>query len=173
MNADIAEPRTARLVLRRPVPSDLDAVHEVHGDPATNRHNPSGPTTLEGSRRLLAEWIAHWERHGFGYWTVRRAEDGAVLGFGGVRHKDLDGEPVLNLYYRFSPRAWGQGYAVELARAAVAFGRALGGPPVVALINLTNEPSRRVAERAGLVAAEIIEYEGALSPVYRLPDATP
>jgi RimJ/RimL family protein N-acetyltransferase len=81
MEADTAELRTERLVLRRPVPEDLAAVHEVHGDPATNRYNPSGPTSLDQSRQQLTDWIAHWERHGFGYWTVLRAQDGAVLGF--------------------------------------------------------------------------------------------
>ncbi len=58
---------------------------------------------------------------------------------------------ALNLYYRFTPSAWGQGYAAEMAHMAVALARQhLPGLPVVALVRPANIPSLRTAERAGL-----------------------
>jgi len=115
---------TDRLTLRQPVPGDLPEVFRVHGDPATQRFNPDGPDLdLTASGRRLNEWLAHWSDHGFGYWTVCSSVDAEVIGFGGVRLEEWAGAPVLNLYYRLAPSAWGRGIATELARAAIALGR--------------------------------------------------
>ena len=109
---------TERTVLRRPVPSDLDAVYRVHSDPKTNVYNPSGPDVdLHASEKRLAGWIEHWTDQGFGYWTVMIGE--AVGGFAGLQRATWLDRPVLNLYYRFAPEFWGQGFAVEVARFAV------------------------------------------------------
>lgn len=49
--------RTARLLLRRPEPSDLGDVFRVHGDPATQRFNPAGPDPdVAASRTRLERW---------------------------------------------------------------------------------------------------------------------
>lgn len=151
---------TARLRLCRPVPADLADVFRVHGDPETQRYNPDGPDRdLAASRARLEQWLEHWAEHGFGYWVVRAASegtvpaaaDGTVLGFGGVRLEEWDGEPVLNLYYRLAPTAWGRGIATELARAAVALGRQLRPElPVQAYAPSDNIPSQRTALAAGL-----------------------
>jgi RimJ/RimL family protein N-acetyltransferase len=144
--------RTERLCLDRPAADDVPALHAVHADPETNRHNPSGPATdLAQIRGMVDEWRQHWDEYGFGYWAVRESPDGAVIGVGGVRRRDIDGESVLNLYYRFAVVTWGHGYATELATEAVRLAaRDLPGVPVVAIVHPDNVASRRVAERAGL-----------------------
>ncbi|MER6578162.1 GNAT family N-acetyltransferase [Nonomuraea sp. NPDC001023] len=157
--------RTERMVLSRIRPEDLEAVHEIHSDPRTNVYSSAGPTVdLEASRVMLDLWLADWEERGIGYWAARLTDGPQVLGVGGLRHAALDGEDVLHLYYRFRPTAWGHGYAVELARAALRVGRDLG--PVVALIGDGNEPSRRVAEKAGLHRERTIPYGGVPSDLY-------
>ncbi|MGR6922506.1 GNAT family N-acetyltransferase [[Actinomadura] parvosata] len=157
--------QTARLVLSRVMPADLDAVHEIHSDPRTSVYHPSGPVTdLESSRAMLDLWLADWDERGLGYWAARLPGDPHVLGFGGLRHAVVDGAEVLNLYYRFRPSAWGHGYAVELARAALRVGKGLG--TVVAVIRDVNLPSHRVAERAGMRKDRTIPYGGVPSDVY-------
>ena len=145
--------RTDRLLLCVPTtdPDVADAYFAIHGDPATNVHNPAGamvdPTA---AAPVLDIWRRQWHREGFGYWVVRSPQDGQVLGFGGVRPA-LPEEDFLNLYYRFRPSAWGKGYATELGRAALALAAQLApGMPVVALIRPRNEPSIRVAQRLGM-----------------------
>ncbi|MEO3802665.1 GNAT family N-acetyltransferase [Nonomuraea sp. B1E8] len=158
--------RTARLVLSRVTADDLDAVHEIHSDPRTSVYHPDGPVTdVESSRAMLDLWLADWEERGLGYWAVRRTGESHVLGFGGLRRAVVDREEVLNLYYRFRPSAWGQGYALELAKAALQVGEGLGGP-VVAVIREVNEPSRKVAEKAGMRKDRTIPYGGVPSDVY-------
>ncbi|MFE4513055.1 GNAT family N-acetyltransferase [Kitasatospora sp. NPDC056783] len=144
-----------RLVLTRPQDSDLEAVFAIHGDPETNRYNPHGPHRDRAtSREMLDGFVADWVRDGVGYCAVAtREEPEAVIGFAGLYLHALDGERVFNLYYRFRPSAWGLGYAAEAARAAMA--EALPrfpGVGVIALIHADNLPSRRLAERLGLVA---------------------
>lgn len=143
---------TERLVLRMPTEADLDAIYEIHGDPETNRYNPHGPHRDRAhSRRLLDEWVHHWRRHGFGYWTVLDREEQRVLGFCGIRHETWLERGVLNLYYRFGTHAWGQGYAAEAARCAVELGtKHLPDIPVLARVRPDNVPSLRTAAAAGL-----------------------
>lgn len=157
--------QTERMVLSRVRAEDLEAVHEIHSDPRTNVYNPAGPTVdLESSRAMLDLWLNDWDERGLGYWAARLTGEPEVLGIGGLRHATVEGEDVLNLYYRFRPSAWGRGYAVELARAALEVGRGLG--TVVAVISDANARSRRVAERAGMHLDRTIPYGGVPSDVY-------
>ncbi|NUO97213.1 MAG: GNAT family N-acetyltransferase [Nonomuraea sp.] len=153
------------MALSRIRAEDLEAVHEIHSDPRTSVHNPAGPTVdLESSRAMLDLWLADWDERGLGYWAARLAGKPEVLGVGGLRHATVEGEDVLNLYYRFRPAAWGHGYALELARAALRVGRGLG--TVVAVIGDANSRSRRVAEKAGMHKTRTIPYGGLQSDVY-------
>jgi len=144
--------RTERLLLCVPTPQVADAYFAIHGDPATNVHNPAGPVRDPAAvPPVLEVWQRHWREEGYGYWVVRDPQDGRVLGFAGVRPPLQDDEVFLNLYYRFRPDAWGKGYATEAGRAAIAMAAKVApGLPVVALIRPKNAPSLRVAERLGL-----------------------
>lgn len=156
--------RTERLVLRRPREADLDAVYRIHADPETNRYNPAGPDPdMAASRDRLQQWLGHWDRHGFGYWTVTASgEEAAPLGFCGVRHEQWLDQPVLNLYYRFGPEVWGRGLATEAACHAVTLAsRHFPGVPVLARTKPDNLPSQRTALAAGLTRrAELDRHDG-------------
>ncbi len=150
--AVFSEVRTTRLVLRRLHESDGPAFFAVDGDPATHRYDPAGPAPdLASSEQRLRGWLEHWKEEGYGYWAASLPQTGQILGFGGIRHDVWRGRDVLNLYYRFTPSAWGQGYATELAQTAVALAQAHLPPwPVIARTRPGNVASMRTAERAGL-----------------------
>lgn len=143
--------RTARLTLRAPGATDLAPVYRIHHDPATNAFNPAGPDPDEAASAVrLREWQQHWQDFGFGYWTVE--SEGVVVGFGGLRHARWLHRPVLNLYYRFGPEAWGRGYAAEMATHAVRSAEGAGPAlPVIARTKAENLPSQKTALAAGLV----------------------
>jgi len=154
--ADLAtifgEVRSARLVLRRVQKSDGPAFCAVDGDPATHRYTPAGPAPdLASSEQRLHGWLEHWEEEGYGYRAAILPRTEQILGFGGVRHDVWRERDVLNLYYRFTPSAWGQGYATELAQTAVALAQEHLPPwPVIARTRPGNSAPMRTAERAGL-----------------------
>ncbi len=148
---DFERVETARLVLRRPVADDIGELHRIHADERTWEHSPeSRHSERRQSDEFLRRWTAHWDEHGFGYWTVLRERD--VIGFGGIwlmrRWQGL--RDVLNVYYRFDPAAWGRGYATEMVDAAVVLAaRHFPGVPLVARVKPENEVSARVAIRSG------------------------
>lgn len=152
---------TERLVLRRPAADDGRAMFAVHGDPQTNQYNPYGPDPdLATSEEVLRQWLRQWDDDGFGYWAVTLPPDPVVIGFGGVRRVTWRDWDILNLYYRFTPVAWGHGYATETARAAVGLALAhLPALPVVARVRAVNIASARTAERAGLVRRPDLDDE--------------
>jgi ribosomal-protein-alanine N-acetyltransferase len=142
--------RTGRLSIDRLSVVDFDAMWSIHADPLTNAFNPAGPLTARtDAQRQFGEWLGHWHEHGFGYWTVR--DDEGVVGFSGIRFSTWDDRTVLNLYYRFTPRAWGKGYAAEVAHAAVGLWRdEHSAHPLVAYTKPGNLGSQRTALGAGL-----------------------
>ncbi len=152
---------TPRLVLRRLRIEDGPAMFAVHGDPATNLYNHFGPhPDLATSEEMLRECLHLWEVYGFGYWAVTLAQEEKIIGFGGVEHRVWRDRDVLNLYYRFTPGAWGQGYATEMARTAVALARThFPQWPVIARTRAKNIASIRTAERAGLVRRPDLDTE--------------
>jgi [ribosomal protein S5]-alanine N-acetyltransferase len=152
---------TERLVLRRVRIEDGPAMFTVHGDPATNLYNPHGPDPDRAtSEAALRVWVQDWEREGYGYWAITLLQSENVLGFGGVSHMIWRDRDVLNLYYRLTPAAWGQGYASEMAQKAVALARKhMPSLPVVARIRENNRASIRVAERAGLQRCPELDTE--------------
>lgn len=152
---------TSRLVLRRLRIEDGPTMFAVHGDPATNVYNPAGPhLDLATSEDMLRSCLHHWEVYGFGYWAVTLYQEGNIIGFGGVEHRVWREREVLNLYYRFTPSVWGQGYASEMARTAVSLAREHLPPwPVIARVRPGNTASIRTAERAGLVRRPGLDTE--------------
>jgi RimJ/RimL family protein N-acetyltransferase len=155
------EVETERLVLRRLQPGDGPAMFIVHGDPATNQYNPAGPhRNLATSERTLQRWLQHWEMYGFGYWAVKLVQTQEIIGFGGVKHFIWRNRDVLNLYYRITPAAWGQGYATELAKTALTLAREyLPQWPVIARIRPQNTASMRIAEHIGLLRRPDLDTE--------------
>jgi len=152
---------TARLILRRLQIGDGPAIFSVHGDPATNLYNPFGPhSDLATSEKMLQECLNHWQIYGFGLWAVTLRREEKIIGFGGVEHQVWRDRDVFNLYYRFTPSAWGQGYATEMGQTAVHLAQIhLPQLPIVARVRDANVASKRVAERVGLLRRSDLDTE--------------
>ena len=74
---------------------------------------------------------------------------------------ELHGEPVLNLFYRFAPSAWGRGFAGEAAGAVTAWAAThVADLALIARVRPADTASQRVAERAGLSRAPHLDTEG-------------
>ena len=174
LRAAFSPVQTDRLLLRAVSEDDLDAAFAIHGDPATYRFHPSG--VARGRKEFAArlqEWEREWREVGLGFWAVRLASDPRVLGFGGLTIRAFHERSVLNTYYRFAPSAWGQGYATEMAGAAVALAqRLLPELPVIVRTRPGNRAAQAVAEKLGLARAPDLD-DHLLTYVSRWPGIDP
>lgn len=172
---------TPRLRLRPWQATDHEPFAQLNADPEVMRYFP-GTQSREQSGHSIALWSAELATRGWSNWAVERRADGAFLGFTGlsVPRRALPFMPCVELGYRLARAHWGQGYATEAGRAALAFGfEQLGLDEVVSFTARLNLPSQAVMRRLGLVDAhEDFEHpalpEGhPLRPhvLYRLPRA--
>lgn len=147
---DYSHVRTARLWLDEPVDDDAPALLDIHGDPTSWRHFPSGVVTDPGAGSIMVGASRRrFARDGLAYWSIRDGAGGPVIGRGGCAVPD--GEPWWNLYYRLDQRVVGRGYATEMGAAAIEAAHDVAPDrPVLAYLVEHNHGSRRTAEKLGL-----------------------
>jgi len=159
---------TARLVGRRPEPGDLAAYQRIWTDPRVDEAAwPEHLRTADRAEAMLDDQLAHWERWGFGPWTMLL--DGEPIGYAGVRYDEVAGRPEVEVMWFVDADHWGQGYATELAREAVrvAF-EVLELDSVVAQTTHANAASRAVMEKLGMAYERDATHAGLPHAIYRL-----
>lgn len=141
--------RTARLLLTRIAPSDLDDLARMYADPRVMA-TLGGAWTKDRVKLYLDKQLTHWQEHGFGYWTARDLQTGQFIGRGGLRYAIIEGRLEVEVGYGLMAEFWGRGLATELAQESVRVGFAeLHRPDLVCFTLPTNAASRRVMEKAG------------------------
>src|SRR5437763_9633668 len=173
---------TPRLRLRQFRPSDEPALADINADPVVTRYL-NRPVGRAASRAFYENAVAHWDRHGFGFWAAESREPataGRFLGFIGLGYATFLPQLAhrVEIGWRLGRAAWGRGLATEGALAARdhAFG-VLRLEELISIIHPDNERSRRVAAKLGMVVTELVDNPviGRQVEVWRItPDrATP
>ncbi|MFZ1990321.1 MAG: GNAT family N-acetyltransferase [Alphaproteobacteria bacterium] len=142
---------TERLILRRWRPEDREPFAAINGDPEVG-YWLGGVITRERSDGSIARAEASFEEKGFGRWAVERRSDGALIGWTGIMtvwpEYPFSG---VEIGWRLTRSAWGQGYASEAARAALKDGfERVGFSEILAYTTLSNHRSMRVMERISM-----------------------
>ncbi|WP_082477458.1 GNAT family N-acetyltransferase [Methylobacterium sp. Leaf93] len=144
---------TSRLLLRRWRDEDFIPFAALNADPIVRRWWSAGPLNQADSHAQAERLRRHIEDHGFGFWAVEVSQVSPFIGFVGLQNEEADMPfaPAIEAGWRLARAYWGQGYAIEAARAAFddGFGR-LGMSEIVAYAVEGNMPSRRVMERLGM-----------------------
>jgi ribosomal-protein-alanine N-acetyltransferase len=144
--------RTERLVLRRWLQRDRGPFAAMNADPEVMAHFPA-PLSREKSDALVDRIEAGFEEHGFGLWALEARSTGAFIGFTGLAVPSFEAAftPAVEIGWRLQRSAWGQGYATEAARAAlaVAFDQ-IGLREVVSFTSTANDQSQAVMRRLGM-----------------------
>jgi RimJ/RimL family protein N-acetyltransferase len=144
---------TDRLLLRNWRDADREPFAALNGDPAVMEHFPS-VQTREQSDQLIDRNLPLIEERGWGLWALEVRDTGRFIGFTGLSVPSFEAHflPAVEIGWRLSKDAWGNGYATEAARASLehAFGPA-GLEEVVSFTATTNLPSQRVMQRIGMV----------------------
>jgi RimJ/RimL family protein N-acetyltransferase len=147
--ATIPTLETERLVLRPFREDDFEAHAAMAADPLGVRYLRDG-TTLDrlDAWRTFAIVFGHWELRGYGLWALARRGDDRMIGRVGFINPE--GWPGFEIGWTLARSEWGNGYATEAARRALAYAfDVMGREKVISVIHPENAASIRVAERIG------------------------
>ncbi|MDA9411696.1 GNAT family N-acetyltransferase [Bradyrhizobium sp. CCBAU 45384] len=158
---------TDRLTAEKLREGHLADLVALHLDPDVSRYL-GGVRSAEVTKAYVATNVAHWDRHGFGLWTLR-TKDGAFAGRAGIRHIPVDGVDEIEIAYTFRRELWGQGLASEIATALTDIGLSqLKLPSLIGLVSLEHGVSRRVLEKAGYALEKHTTHRGEDVVIYRI-----
>ncbi|QAU25326.1 N-acetyltransferase [Dyella sp. M7H15-1] len=162
---------TARLRLRPWTQSDRLQFREMNVDRRVMEYFPA-PLSAAESDAFADRISEHQEKHGFSLWAVELRSTSTFIGFTGlaVPRWELPFTPCVEIGWRLARHSWGQGYATEAAKAALAFGfDELVLEEVVSFTAEINNRSRRVMERLGMQHCESEDFcHPALPPAHPL-----
>src|SRR5512138_849967 len=143
---------TKRLILRRQVIQDLDALWALYCDPEITRYIPDAPSSREEAQEEL-EW--HMNGHPrfpeLGLWATIHKETGKFIGRCGLLPWTIDGQNEVEVAYTIARDYWGQGLATEAALATLNYGFGkLNLTRLISRIEPENVASQKVAEKIGM-----------------------
>ena len=140
---------TARLTLRKPLPSDLPAAAVFWA--SERSHLMGGPWTPEETAKETADLHAQWANHGFSLFTAVLKSTGQPIGGIGPFFPDTHPEPELG-WSLWSADFEGKGLALEAALAARDwFFATTRYKTAVSYTDPDNHRSHRLCERMGAV----------------------
>ncbi|HEY5195967.1 MAG TPA: GNAT family N-acetyltransferase [Solirubrobacteraceae bacterium] len=144
--------QTARLILRRWRQTDHVPFAALNADPIVMEYFPDLLTRAE-SDDLIARIEAGFASYGHGLWALEVRATGEFVGFTGLAIPSFNAHftPAVEVGWRLSRSAWGNGYATEAGLASIRFGfRDFGLDEIVSFTSAANVRSRAVMERIGM-----------------------
>jgi len=136
--------KTERLGFRWWAKQDLAAARELWGDIEVTRFF-GGPFSNEEIGQRLEREISRMDTHRFQYWPIYLLSDNEHVGCCGLQE-----DAIHELGFHLRPKYWGQGLAVEAARAVIAFAfGTIGAKSLSAGHHPKNGSSKKVLEKLG------------------------
>ncbi len=161
---------TERLVLRRWRRRDRKPFAALNADPEVMEHFPS-TLTREQSDAMVDRVEELFKSQGFGLWALEVKQTGHFIGFTGLNQVPFRAHftPAVEIGWRLARSAWGQGYATEAARAALACGfEVVGLEEIVSFTATTNLRSQAVMRRIGMTRDPADDFDHPRVEVDRL-----
>ncbi|MEZ5744232.1 MAG: GNAT family N-acetyltransferase [Sphingomonadaceae bacterium] len=157
---------TERLVLRDWCEEDFAPLFRQTNTPAVMRWL-GGVLDEEGMAKQQQRLLDYASEHGHTMWALERKADGGhlageLLGFCGLKKANQDGAPIgdFEIGWRLREDAWGKGYALESAQAAMRAGfEQFGAPHMIALTVQGNAPSWGLMLRLGMRRREDLDFQ--------------
>lgn len=141
--------QTERLCLRAWEMRDYFPFFKMNADPKVMQYFPK--LLLKQESDALADCFQHnIQQQGWGFWAVEHQVTGQFIGFTGLHHQasQFSFSPCTEIAWRFTPQAWGQGYATEAAQACLHFAfNQLALDRVVAFTAMQNRKSFTLMQR--------------------------
>jgi [ribosomal protein S5]-alanine N-acetyltransferase len=140
--------KTERLGFRCWAKQDLPAARELWGDMEVTRFF-GGPFSDEEIGERLEREISRMAAYRFQYWPIFLLSNDDHVGCCGLRPYRPE-EEIHELGFHLRPKYWGQGLAVEAARAVIVYGfETIGAKSLSAGHHPENVVSKKTIERLG------------------------
>ena len=146
---------TERLILRRPLPKDIQSVYDIHSDPEVMRYYGVLPYQSTEKAQKHLDWLSslHKENKGLRPVITIKGEDKYIGDVGYYDYEEKHNRAEIG--YILGKNHWGNGIMSEALEAMLSYGfNAMGLNRVQALIDPRNIGSKRVVEKLGFT------YEG-------------
>lgn len=153
--------RTDRLLLRPFRDDDREPFAALNADPEVMRYFAK-PLDRAESDAFIDRILAHYDRHGFGFWAVEAPGSAEFVGMVGLAVPPFQAHftPCVEIGWRLARSEWGKGYATEAAAASLRDGfDRLGLDEIVAFTVPANARSRAVMERIGMTRSADDDFE--------------
>ena len=156
------------MLLRGWLAADKKPYALLNADSQVMRHFPA-TLTREQSDQMVDRMMAAWDARSFGLWAVERIDSGEFIGFVGLAapNWETDFTPCIEVGWRLAHAHWGQGFAPEAARVALAFGFErldLPNDEIVSFTTKQNVSSQRVMQKIGMSPDLGREFDHPLTP---------
>jgi ribosomal-protein-alanine N-acetyltransferase len=153
---------TDRLILRRLLPEDLDALFTLYSDQEIRRYFPEGTLTYEETKEEL-EWFlnGHPEHPELGLWATIHKETSQFIGRCGLLPWTIEEQDEVEIAYMIAKEYQGQGLATEAAQAILQYGfEELALSRLICLTDPANLASQKVAQKVGMTLEKEVDGIG-------------
>ncbi|MGH0051875.1 MAG: GNAT family N-acetyltransferase [Sphaerochaetaceae bacterium] len=142
---------TPRLLLRELSQDDYACLSAILQDTQT-MYAYEGAFNDTETQKWLAKMLTRYKTDGFGLWAAIQKDTGIMIGQAGLTWQTVDNRQVLEVGYLFNRNYWGEGYAIEAAKACKEYAfTELHQCEVFSIIRDTNIASMNVAIRNGML----------------------
>jgi RimJ/RimL family protein N-acetyltransferase len=160
---------TDRLILREFQQIDFKELAPILADPKVMKFATTGVHSVEQVQRKIANFIACYEKYGFGKWAVILKESNRLIGYCGIAVEQIDGKDEKELGYRLDSSYWRQGLATEAASASVKYGfEHLNLLYVIGVVERANTASARVLGKVGMRYERTTIFHGVEMDLYQV-----
>jgi RimJ/RimL family protein N-acetyltransferase len=146
---------TERLLFRRLVIDDLDALFALYSDKETRQYFPDGTdgTLTYAETKEELEWFlnGHPKHPELGLWATIHKASQQFIGRCGLLPWTLEGRAEVEVAYLLDKRYWRQGLGTEAAQAILQYGfEQLHLSRLICMVDPDNQASAKVATHIGM-----------------------
>ncbi len=136
---------TRRLFAREWGLEDAGNLYLLNSDPKVMEYTGDRPFESVREATRFLENYRDYQKYGMGRWILSRKEDGAFIGWCGLK---MHAGEWTDLGFRLLRAYWGRGYATEAGRAALDLGfNTFALPEIIGRAAAANQASLRVLEK--------------------------
>lgn len=144
---------TDRLLLRELMDEDAAELFVLDNDPDVMHHvvpYPGVEVSFSDCEKAVRRQRQYYRKHpGLGIWAVILKENGAFIGWAGLKHVERSKEIEMSM--RFQKIYWNQGFAAEIGAALIRYGfEQLDLKRIVAASKPEHGASKRFLEKIGM-----------------------